>query len=174
MVTAHTFGDVMTEFAAPDSSHDAATAPPVTTGPRAPGPSASRALWRGGTRRCPRCGSGHLFRRWFKMVPDCPRCALHFEREEGFFLGAYVINYAITQIGIILVLIIGLATTVPDPPVWNIILAGLAVSVFVPLIGYPFSKTLWCALDMIMGRAMGTSWSSAGPDGRQPGFRSRG
>ena len=31
----------------------------------------------------PRCGSRQLFRRWFSMVPDCPRCGLHFEREAG-------------------------------------------------------------------------------------------
>ena len=144
---------------------------PVLTWPK---PSMTRTLWRGCTRRCPRCGAGHLFRRWFTMAANCPRCALHFEREEGFFLGAYVINYAITQVGILLVLILGFALTVPDPPVWNIILVGLAVSVTVPLFGYPFSKTVWCALDMLMHRTMGTSWSSGGPDRRQPGFRSRG
>ena len=45
--------------------------------------SRGRMFWWGTTRRCPRCGSGHLFRRYFTMVDDCPRCGLHFEREQG-------------------------------------------------------------------------------------------
>src|SRR5439155_12681997 len=55
-------------------------------------PSRGVTLWRGLTRRCPRCGGGNLFKRWFRMVPDCPRCALHFEREPGYWVGAVAIN----------------------------------------------------------------------------------
>jgi uncharacterized protein (DUF983 family) len=57
-------------------------------------------LIRGLLRRCPRCGSGTLFRGWFQMVERCPRCGYTFEREESFFLGAYVINLAITQVAL--------------------------------------------------------------------------
>ena len=35
-------------------------------------PSRVRMMWRGATRRCARCGSGHLFRRWFTMVRRLP------------------------------------------------------------------------------------------------------
>jgi len=49
--------------------------------PTAPGK--SRMLWWGFTKRCPRCGSGHLFHGWFNIVDQCPRCGLHFDRERA-------------------------------------------------------------------------------------------
>ena len=36
--------------------------------------------------------AGKLFRHWFTMVADCPRCGLHFEREPGYWTGAVAIN----------------------------------------------------------------------------------
>lgn len=46
--------------------------------------------------RCPRCGVGRLYRRAFRMYSDCPHCALKFEREQGYFIGAMYINYGAT------------------------------------------------------------------------------
>ena len=129
-----------------------------------------RVLWRGATLRCARCGSRKLFRRWFQMVPDCPRCGHHFEREEGFFLGAYVINLVLAEGAAILLLIIGFAVTLPDPPIGKLVAIGLGLSLVVPLIGYPFSKTVWTALDQIMRSRWGESFGGS----RQPGFKSRG
>ena len=133
-------------------------------------PSAKRMMWRGLTRRCALCGSGKLFRKWFKMVPDCPRCGHHFEREEGFFLGAFVINFVVAEGAIILLLIIGFAMTLPDPPLGRLVAIGLVLSTLVPLVGYPFSKTVWSAIDNIMRTSFGESYRG----GRQPGFKSRG
>ena len=56
-----------------------------------------RTIGRGLIRHCPNCGQGRLFRRWFRMVDRCPRCGHQFDREEGFWLGAYVINFAVTE-----------------------------------------------------------------------------
>ena len=142
-------------------------AAPTTEPPQA---STKRMLWRGFTRRCALCGSGHLFRRWFSMVPECPRCGYHFEREEGFFLGAFVINFVVAEGALILLLIVGFAITLPDPPLGKLVAVGLALSVLVPVIGYPFSKTVWSAVDHIMRKTMGESYRG----GRQPGFKSRG
>jgi uncharacterized protein (DUF983 family) len=106
---------------------------------------------RGLTRRCPRCGAGHLFSRWFKLVPRCPRCDYLFVREEGFFLGAFVINFAVTEIslGIVLALLIALEAG-GGAPLAPIIVVAVAVTVGVPLIFYPFSKTVWTAIDLVM------------------------
>lgn len=41
-------------------------------------PSASRAIWRGVTRKCPRCGVGRLFRGWYRLLCDCAHCGLRF------------------------------------------------------------------------------------------------
>src|SRR4029078_5869059 len=74
-------------------------------------------LWRGLTKRCARCGSGHLFKRWFTMVDDCPRCGLHFEREQGYGAGALASHIGIPALTFVLAFAIGLALTPPDIPV---------------------------------------------------------
>src|SRR5437899_5686609 len=55
------------------------------------------ALARGAVKRCPRCGRGRLFTRWFTMPARCPRCRLAFERSEGFWLGAMAVNLGVTE-----------------------------------------------------------------------------
>jgi uncharacterized protein (DUF983 family) len=102
---------------------------------------------RGLTRRCARCGHGKLFRRWVRMVPDCPRCGLHFERESGYWAGALAINF-ICAGGLTLVLLIALlVATIPDVPVVPILAVLIPVAIIGPLVWYPFSKTLWVAID---------------------------
>jgi len=58
-------------------------------------------LWRGLTHRCPNCGEKTLFKpgAWFELNPDCPRCGLKIERDEGFFLGSMSLNYGATVWG---------------------------------------------------------------------------
>ncbi len=110
-------------------------------------------LGRGLLRRCASCGSGNLFDSWFRMRERCPRCGYRFEREEGFFLGAYVINLAIT-LGLLLLLavvpLIVLLDSRPDPSLVPIIVGGTAAVVIGPMAFYPFSKTIWTAIDLIL------------------------
>lgn len=84
------------------------------------------------------------------MVARCPRCAYKFEREEGFFLGAYVINLGVTQVAVVAYIAIAIVATLPDPPMLVLASGGAAVAVLTPLIAYPVSKTLWTAIDLIM------------------------
>jgi uncharacterized protein (DUF983 family) len=61
---------------------------------------------------CPRCRLGRIypysiFRGFPRMNDQCPVCGLLFEREEGYFLGAMIVDYALamlitTAIGVIL------------------------------------------------------------------------
>jgi uncharacterized protein (DUF983 family) len=46
--------------------------------------------------RCPNCGCGRLFRGVFRMLPRCPECGLSYFPEQGYYLGAMIINYAAT------------------------------------------------------------------------------
>jgi uncharacterized protein (DUF983 family) len=112
--------------------------------------SATRLLLRGFSRRCPRCGERRIFRRWFQMVDQCPRCGYRFNREEGSFLGAFVINFGVTQAALGLFLVIAFAVTLPDPPVVRLIVIAALVVVAVPVVFYPFSKTVWTAIDLVM------------------------
>jgi xanthosine utilization system XapX-like protein len=103
------------------------------------------------------------------MVSECPTCAYHFEREEGFFLGAMVVNIAITEALIIGVIAIGFGVTLPNPPLVKLaVIAGLG-GFLMPFLAYPFTKTTWSAVDMIMRGSMGESYGRTG--GRQPGTR---
>jgi uncharacterized protein (DUF983 family) len=104
-------------------------------------------LWRGVTKRCARCGSGHLFKRWFTMVDACPRCNLHFEREAGYWAGALAINIGLAIVVFVLAFGIGLAVTAPDIPVVPLLAVLIPLMVIVPTVGYPFSKTIWVAVD---------------------------
>jgi uncharacterized protein (DUF983 family) len=107
-------------------------------------------LFRGLIRHCPRCGGGHLFRRWFTMVDHCPRCGLRFEREEGFFLGAIVVNAGAVLIAMAAAIGIGVAVSLPDPEPVKLSMIVLAFAIGVPIGFYPFSKTLWSAIDLWM------------------------
>jgi uncharacterized protein (DUF983 family) len=110
-------------------------------------PSRGLMLWRGLTRRCARCGSGKLFRGWFKMVDDCPRCGLHFEREAGYFAGALAINLVLVGGLFTIVFITMLVLTVPDIPVGLTLAVCIPIVALGPIVAYPFSKTLWVAVD---------------------------
>src|SRR5258708_4138262 len=115
----------------------------------APKVSVSRMLARGCLRHCPRCGGGDLFRGRVKMKERCPRCGLYFEREEGEFLGAYVINYAAvsTVVAVVLVLVIAVEATGRSGWLIPLLAAGAFLSVIIPVFCYPFSKTVWAAIE---------------------------
>lgn len=110
-------------------------------------PTRGTAVWRGLTRRCVRCGSGKMFHHYFTMVPDCPRCGLHFERESGYWTGALALNFGFS-LGIFVVLFVALvAATIPNIPVLPLILVLVPAMIIAPVGFYPFSKTLWLAID---------------------------
>jgi len=110
-------------------------------------PSRGLMLWRGLRRKCARCGGGKLFRGWFRMAETCPRCNLKFEREPGYWVGAVAINTAVIGFLFAVVLVVFSAATVPDIPWVTLLLIELPLMAVGPVILYPFSKTLWVAVD---------------------------
>jgi uncharacterized protein (DUF983 family) len=123
-----------------------------------------RMLARGLVRHCPRCGSGHLYRGWFHLVDRCPRCSYTFAREEGFFLGAFVINFGITLAGLavfMVALIAVLATGGAHQAIVAVAVGAVLEAIVVPIVFYPFSKTLWAAIDLVMHR--GEWWAAFKP-----------
>src|SRR5687768_1285852 len=107
-------------------------------------------LVRGLFRRCPRCGGGKLFTSWLRMRPRCPRCGMCFEREEGFFLGAFVINFGVMLLALAAFIGVGIALTLPDPPPGKLAIGGMVVGTLVPIAFYPMSRTVWSAIDLWM------------------------
>ena len=109
-------------------------------------------ILRGLARRCPRCGQGGLFRGWFRLVESCPRCGLRFEREEGAFLGAMALNYGVAGVIFMAVLIGWMILDWPDIQVVPLLLTCIAVITAVVILFWPFSKTLWAAVEVMLHR----------------------
>lgn len=99
-------------------------------------------------RRCPRCGGRYIFRAFWELHDKCPTCNLRFEREQGYWIGAVIINTVVTFGLLLTVLVGGMVVTWPDVP-W----AGLWVEVVVvagltPILFQPLSRTVWMAIEM--------------------------
>ena len=140
------------------ASHDA-------TDHRRSATSAVSLLRRALTRRCPYCGAGHIFHGWFALRERCPMCNSKFEREDGYFLGAYAINLIVAEfvgLGIALFLIFGTRLRHVDL-IWQEVVAVL-LAVGLPIVFYPYSRTLWMALDLRLHPPPG-----AGPTSRHRG-----
>jgi uncharacterized protein (DUF983 family) len=142
----------------PGSDPDPSASPQVPepapkAGRRRNEPGATKALFRGATKRCPRCGSGGLFKSWFTIRQRCPRCGWRLEREEGGFLGAMTLNYVFTAIVWVLLLVVWLIVDLPDLHVAALTVASIAVAVLVPLLFWPVSKTIWASVDYLIDRA---------------------
>jgi len=124
---------------------------------------ASKLLRRGAMRRCPVCAEGHLFRRWVVMADSCPACGLNFRREPGQWLGSWFLNVCLVQTVVILILAVGVGVTWPDPPIVAIGILTVVSALVVPVLFFPFSRTIWVAIDLVM-TPLGFN------DGVAPGF----
>ena len=81
------------------------------------------------------------------MAHDCPRCGLHFEREAGYWTGALAINMIIVGGLFVVSFVILLVLTIPNVPVAPVLAVLIPVAIIGPMIAYPFSKTVWVAVD---------------------------
>ena len=93
-----------------------------------------------------------MFRRWLSMRDRCPTCGMRFERDEGFFLGAWVINYGAVGAVIfaVLIAVIAVEATGNGGALIPLVVAGAVAAALTPVITYPWSRTLWVAIELIM------------------------
>ena len=68
-------------------------------------------------------------------------------------------NHAVAIIFWLLVMVVGIALTVPVVPVAPLLAASIGVVTVVPVWFYPRSKTLWAAIEFLVARS-------------EPGYRS--
>lgn len=115
-----------------------------------PQPTTFRVVARGLLRRCPRCGGGKLFDSWLKMKDRCPTCGMKYERDEGFFLGAFTTSLGAVILALMIYIGVAIALTLPDPDPVRISVGAVIVAIVVPLVSYPFSRTLWSAIGLAM------------------------
>jgi hypothetical protein len=89
-----------------------------------------------------------VWRSWSQLVDDCPRCGWHFEREEGYWVSAIIVNTGVTMalfgIGFVAVLI----ATIPDVRWGPVLLVAAVTNVVFPILFFPVSKTVWVAIDL--------------------------
>lgn len=95
--------------------------------------------------RCPRCGLGRLYARWFRMHARCGACDCPFDRGAGFYLGAIYINYGlaaiISAVGFPMLVFSG--TTEARTAFWVL----LAIVVILPFFFLRHARALWLGFD---------------------------
>jgi uncharacterized protein (DUF983 family) len=107
-------------------------------------------LWRSALLRCPNCGNRPLFTHWLQMRERCPICRIRLARgEEGYQVGAYMFNMVAAELIFAAIFLGILLYTWPTPPWSRLLYGGVALMVILPVVFYPFSKTLFLAFDLI-------------------------
>ena len=103
------------------------------------------------SRRCPYCGSHGVFDGYFTLRDRCPTCGVTFEREEGYFLGGYALNLVVAElVGLSLAIFLLFKTDLRELElIWQEAIA-VALAVAFPLILFPYSRTVWIALDLVL------------------------
>lgn len=113
-----------------------------------PRPNPRTLVGRALTLRCPYCGGSRIFASWLTLKERCPRCRSLFEREDGYFVGGYAINLIVAEFlafGIVLVLIL-----FADLSVLQLQITGALLALGLPILFFPFSRTVWIALDLFL------------------------
>jgi uncharacterized protein (DUF983 family) len=113
---------------------------------------ASRALWpaiANGLRcKCPRCGTGRLYRKYLKIADHCDTCGLELSKARADDLPAYI---AITIVGHILVVgLMHFQIEGGDIQPWVYLLALSALAILMPI----------AMLPSIKGAVVGLQWSN--------------
>jgi uncharacterized protein (DUF983 family) len=116
--------------------------------PESPALRLSTLLGRAVSRRCPYCGARGIFTNYWALHVQCPRCGVVFEREDGYFLGAYAINLIAAEFlgfgGILILLVWTELSTLALQMIAVVVAIGL------PVLAYPFTRSLWMALDLMI------------------------
>jgi uncharacterized protein (DUF983 family) len=111
---------------------------------------ALRSLARALLLRCPNCGERGIFESWFRQRDGCPRCGIPFNRgEQGYVVGAYMFNIIVAELIFAGIFVGTLLATWPSPPWTLLTYGGAALMIALPLVFYPFSRTLFLAFDLI-------------------------
>lgn len=112
--------------------------------------SARTMLTRGLLKRCPVCGQGRLFRRWIRMLKVCPRCGYRFHRNPGQWLGSWFLNVCLVQTLVVVALVTAAGISWPRTSAVLLLILALLTAVVVPVAFFPFSRTIWIAIDLVM------------------------
>jgi uncharacterized protein (DUF983 family) len=85
------------------------------------------------------------------MHEACAACGFRYEREQGYFVGAIYVNYAVTvlvAVGTVLVLDWSVGLSLTQQLVLGVLLCAL-----VPLAFFRYSRSLWLSVDYLVTEA---------------------
>lgn len=98
--------------------------------------------------RCPVCGQSSVFERWFHVRHHCLSCRALFQREDGFFVGAIVINIITTEVLIIAIYVVCLLLISSRFQLMLNILFIFGISF--PVAFYHHSWSVWLSFDHLV------------------------
>jgi uncharacterized protein (DUF983 family) len=105
-------------------------------------------LWRCATLRCPACGKSSIVESPFRIKHHCPSCGALFQREDGFFVGAILVNVVTTELIILATCFIGLLAVGADFQRLLYLLFTLAL--LFPVGFYHHSWSFWLSFDFLV------------------------
>jgi uncharacterized protein (DUF983 family) len=110
--------------------------------------------------RCPNCGRGQLFRGVFRMRQNCAECELSYFPEQGYYLGAMIINYAATTAVVVMIFLVSLLFRDFTTLSTNFkITLWIAFAVCLSLLFVRHAYSFWLGLDFwIKPRKFDASW----------------
>jgi uncharacterized protein (DUF983 family) len=85
------------------------------------------------------------------MHQSCGACGFRYEREQGYFVGAIYVNYAVTvavAVGTVLLLDWNIGLTLAQQ-----LAVGVALSLLVPVVFFRYARSLWLSLDYLITSA---------------------
>jgi uncharacterized protein (DUF983 family) len=98
--------------------------------------------------RCPVCGRSSIVERLFHIRHHCAHCHSVFKREEGFFVGAILMNVVMSELVILIICFLCLLVLGANYETVLGILFGVAIAF--PLAFYHHSWSFWLAFDHLV------------------------
>ena len=102
--------------------------------------------------QCAWCGDRPGFRRgWFHRHERCRHCGMSVQRgDQGFELGAASVNAVLTFAVLVAAGAISVAFTYPDVSLTPLVIVLGAAAILLPILFYPFTYTLWFAVELLV------------------------
>ncbi len=82
------------------------------------------------------------------MVERCPECGYSFAREDGYWVGALIVNIAVAEAWFAVLFAAVVLATMPDVTWQPLLVVAVVTNGILPIVFYPYSKTLWMAVDL--------------------------
>ena len=115
------------------------------------GVSGTRVILSGLFMACAACGGRGLFHHWWKIRESCPKCALVFDRSDGYWIGAVAVNTMMSGFLLLVTVVVSFLLALPDPQWQPILIPSVAVGAIAPVFLDPISRTFWTSM-VALGR----------------------